>query len=574
MHARKIVAGTASLLIVAFLAVVSVAAPGPMVVESLRGIVLLSSADELAQPRDLPEGGILLVNLPAPKPDKLKSELTHFLDQPLYLETIEEVRRRIINHYRGQDRPVVNVAVPEQDITEGVLSLIVTEGRLGKVRTEGNTHFSGGLFESHLPLKPGDPIRESKILESVDWYNQNPFISTTAIFTPGDEPGETDLLLEVEDSFPWMLHLGYEDTGNDVTRDERWYAGLTWGNVLGLGHTLRYEFRSSFDVQTLNSHLLTYRAPLPWHHTLFAYGQVASSSGAKLFDDFYIEGDGVQAGLEYSFPLPDLGPVEHEAFLGFQYKQYDNAILFGQPTVFSSETEVLQFPFGYRAWADHLGGRTQFDASVFCSPGNLSDLNTDEEFDNSRIGAESDYVYGTLGLRRAQSLPGDWLLLFRVQGQWTTANLLPSEQFPFGGYNSVRGYEYGEVRGDSGFTGSLELRAPSFSLGDLFFGDSIKSAVPGSGSKEPVVDMETANHWASNLGEMQFLAFFDYGLASIYEPLPGEDDEISLAGVGLGFRYILSPTLTLRFDYGWQLEDTGFNNRYDSRAHIGVSAKF
>jgi hemolysin activation/secretion protein len=70
--------------------------------------------------------------------------------------------------------------------------------------------------------------------------------------------------------------------------------------------------------------------------------------------------------------------------------------------------------------------------------------------------------------------------------------------------------------------------------------------------------------------ELQVLAFTDYGSGSLRQTSPGEDRHVDLASAGCGLRYTIGSWLSVRFDYGWQLIDTGLDKRFNSRAHVGV----
>ena len=48
----------------------------------------------------------------------------------------------------------------------------------------------------------------------------------------------------------------------------------------------------------------------------------------------------------------------------------------------------------------------------------------------------------------------------------------------------------------------------------------------------------------------------------------------NLLGVGPGLRYAITPYLSLRFDYGFQMIDTGLGNGEHSRAHVGVVVSY
>jgi hemolysin activation/secretion protein len=190
-------------------------------------------------------------------------------------------------------------------------------------------------------------------------------------------------------------------------------------------------------------------------------------------------------------------------------------------------------------------GSTTIDENLYLSPGGWGSNNNDAAFSNAHAGATADYVYNTLVLERLTRLPADWSLILRGTLQTSNANLVPSEQLGFGGYDTVRGYDEREVNTDDGFIFTTEVRSPTISAGDLL-------------------------HLAPFKDQLQFLAFWDYGSASNHAPLPGESNEIPLSSLGVGLRYSINTYLSVRYDYAFQLLNTGFDNDHGSRSDIGV----
>jgi hemolysin activation/secretion protein len=59
---------------------------------------------------------------------------------------------------------------------------------------------------------------------------------------------------------------------------------------------------------------------------------------------------------------------------------------------------------------------------------------------------------------RVQGIKAGFSAYGLVQGQWAFNPLLASEQFTFGGSQLGRGYDVGEMLGDKGLAGTVELR--------------------------------------------------------------------------------------------------------------------
>jgi hemolysin activation/secretion protein len=75
--------------------------------------------------------------------------------------------------------------------------------------------------------------------------------------------------------------------------------------------------------------------------------------------------------------------------------------------------------------------------------------------------------------------------------------------------------------------------------------------------------------------QLQLLTFLDYGVVRNKQLLPGEDPSVELASWGLGARFSVEQNVTMRFDYGWQLKDTGApGGPRRSRAHFALLIGF
>jgi hemolysin activation/secretion protein len=129
--------------------------------------------------------------------------------------------------------------------------------------------------------------------------------------------------------------------------------------------------------------------------------------------------------------------------------------------------------------------------------------------------------------------------------QTSNDNLATSEQIGFGGYDTVRGYDEREINEDGGYLFSTELHTPPIGVGDLFHLPTIKD-------------------------QLQFLGFWDYGAGYNHEPGPGERSETCLSGVGVGLRYVINTYFSLRYDYGFQLVNTGLDHDHGHRSDIGI----
>lgn len=523
-----------------------------VLINSLTGIAFTSSPDE-AKTQGPVSGVVASADLPLLSTPAFQAEVaSNYLNKQVTLASINALNRDVVAFFKANGLPVVDVIVPEQDITAGTLRLIVLQARLGEVKVQGNKYFSGQLLTSQIRTAPGEVITTDGIFTDLNWLNQNPFRRVGLVYARGAEVGTTDVVLQVEDRRPLRFYAGYEDSGTDATGNNRWLAGINWGNAFGLDHQLNYQFTFNEDLENFYAHSGSYLVPLPWRHTLTTYFAYSNSTAEIVTNTLSAEGESYSAGLRYAVPLRSTPRLTHELYAGYDYKFAQNALVFGfLPPLAAAKTEISQFNLGYAANLRDSWGSTSLTATLFASPGDMTPHNDDTAFVKTSLGSEAEYAYGRLTLERVTFLPADFSLVGSVTGQISSSNLLVSEQLGAGGHATVRGYNEREANAEEGFLSRLEIRTPALSLRDLF-GVSIPK------------------------DELQFLGFWDYAALYRHESIaiPGADDSFFLSAAGVGLRYSVAPYLSLRADYGWQLKDTNFGAQGDSRGHIGVVVSY
>lgn len=497
--------------------------------------------------------GIVLKGVVVPSEPDFRKLASSYLGQRITGDKLNTLISDIILYYRNHDRPVIDVIVPEQEITNGGLQVVLLEGKLGKVTVTGNRWFSSSEIADGIDVKPGESISQSKVQGDLDWLNQNPFRTTDLVYNPGEKLGQTDLVLQTHDRFPVRVYAGYEDSGNAPTGFDRYLAGFNYGDLFGIGQQLNYQYTISGDGESLRAHAGSYVIPLPWHNTLTFFGNYVDTKG-EVPPLIGLIGRSYQISGRYTVPLPTFTfssevNYKHDFSAGFDYKYNNNSLEFGGLSAGDTLYDIDQFVMGYTGTENDPYGQLTINDQLYVSPGNWGGNNNDAAFNATHEFATSDYVYNTLILQRLTKLPEDWTLVLRGTLQTSNANLMPSEQLGFGGYDTVRGYDEREVNADDGYIFTTELRTPPISFGELFGSQVVKD-------------------------QLQFLGFWDYGAAHDHTLLAGEPSETPLSSLGFGVRYSINTYLSLRYDYGFQLLSTGLDNDHGSRSDLGIVVSY
>ncbi len=511
-----------------------------VLIPRLTGLRLIPSVDRLSS-APLPIGQTVAVEgLPWLSPAKVEAISAASLSRPLTRGGLSRITRSLVILCRDSDHPVVDVYVPPQDVSSGVVQVVVLAARLGEVRVQGNRWFSGNLLTRQVRLKPGQEISGATLMEDVDWLNQNPFRRVDLIYARGQQPGETDAILRVADARPERVYAGYDDTGNQETGLGRAFAGFNLGDLWGDDNELSYQYTRSTDANRLEADSASYTLPLPWHNTVSVFGSWArAESVASTFFD--LTGISWQVGLRYTVPLPVLAGYTQSLAFGVDYKWTNNNLGFGGTQVFSSPASIAQCLVAYSGTRSDARGSTRGSVSAYFSPGGLGASNSDLDFMVQRAGATAEYGYIQAGFSRLERLPGDFTAVLSGSGQWSSARLLPTEQFGLGGEDSVRGYDDRVLNGDDGISVQFELRTPSRHL---------MGGIPD---------------------QTQALVFVDAGRDWQHNVQLGET-EGTLMSAGPGLRFQIGSHGTIKADYGWQLERLAGTRT--GRIHVSVVLSF
>jgi hemolysin activation/secretion protein len=453
------------------------------------------------------------------------------LDKPLTFGRLAEIRRAVVERYRAAGKPLVDVYVPEQDVSTGVVRIDVAEFRLGQVRASGNRYFSRALLEREMPLAPGAPILQSEVSLGLAVLNANPYRRVDTVFAPGDAPNTTDVVLQTEDRLPFRASAGYDNAGVPELGRDRFLAGVGYGNLFGLDQQIAYQFTASNDFFSGNpeiegranrarfiAHALSYVAPLPWLDSIELFGVYAQST-PRLPDTYGQTGISAQLSLRYDLRLPTIADTTQMIQMGYDFKRSNNDLEFGGFQVFNSNTHIHQFLLVYDISKPTDAGAAQASATLVASPGRLDSDNNDAAFNAARQGATPRYMYVQMTGSGAIEIGHGFTLTTRGTFQWTPNTLLPSEEMGLGGESSVRGYDPYVVLGDRGWNVQTELRTPAITFG------------------------------ASDAAVQPFV-FFDAGHVWNRIDQPAENDPGLLAGVGAGVRLKWSRFVDFRCTYG------------------------
>ncbi len=456
-----------------------------------------------------------------------------FWDNPITEENIRAIKQIIIQYYQNEGRPVVIVLTPDQDLSSGVLKLVVNESKLGKVEAKGNRWFTSQYLINQIRLKPGYYLFSDVLDEDIYFLNKNPFRQVYLVYLPGEKENTTDIQLLVNDVKPFRVYSGINNFGNDITGNNQFFLGMNLGNLFRCDQVLSYQYTMSTRcIDCFSAHTVNYHIPLPWRHELNILGGYSHTKGNFVIPEtpvsFVVHGFGLQGSMRYDIPFCPYQSFLQDIFFGFDFKRTNNNLEFGGIPIEGKYVNLTQLMVGYNLGYNTEKTRTVFEVEGFVSPGKWIGDQSNSDFQSLRPYAKNRYIYLRSTFKYSWKFYRNFLFSSIFRGQIASNNLLPSEEYGLGGYDTVRGYKERVFNGDNAFVFNLEIFSPKISFLQFFRKNSIKD-------------------------EFQLLVFFDFGWVNKHKVGEGEEKQKTLMSVGPGVRYQILPYLIAKADWGFQM---------------------
>jgi hemolysin activation/secretion protein len=438
------------------------------------------------------------------------------------------IAQEITSLYSMRGYILTRAYVPEQQIENGIVTIQVVEGRLGKIEVRGNEKFKQEeILERLRPLQDDPALKESTLEKYLLGLNAIQGLKVKAVLKPGEVFGTSDLTLQAEESRTYYVAFDADNFGSRFTGEQRYGLTGETGSLFRLGDRFSVRgVKSNEDQLYINP---SYSFPINSYGTTFTLSYT--------FTDFNLGGNlvALNAGGEASIFTVDLNhslvrtrSSEFHISLGGENRSFINDLAGAS----SSDDKLLDVYFEAGGFfKDSFRGHSFYNLRL---QQGLSETDVSDPL-NSRFQGRGDVLISSFDLTRYQSAYiGKNYLIINVKGQVASKRVLSPDQFAIGGFGSVRGYPLAEAAGDNGYFISAELVVPFPYKATL-----IKSPRP--------VQLDQV---------LSLFAFLDHGQVFVKNRQPGENDR-NLSGAGLGLRLNLPslgtnyPAASFAFAYGF-----------------------
>jgi hemolysin activation/secretion protein len=490
----------------------------------------------------------------------------------------------------------VNVYVPEQELTAGVVRLVVSEGVIGKVTITGNKFFNDENVRAALPnLKEGTAPNMRQLSENIQLNNENPAKQVEVTLGVSEEEGKVNARVDVKEEDPSRFYVTLDNTGTRSSGYARIGVSYQNANLFNRDQVLTVAYTTAVDPPgrmkiggwrvfpwddgqgvKVDIYSIGYRLPL---YSLgdsidFIYANSSTNTPSvspTLGGGLGINGKGDIYSLRYNHNFARAGEYTSKAVLAYDYKYLNN----------TCSTAGIKTPYGVagctpftlRLVSATYNGQWQKpgeNLDFYVSAANNLPTGADYPFPaltdpQDNYSAASGYkVRDDFSVLRAggsyfAAIGADWLLRAALNGQYAHHGLPNVEQFGMTGWTTVRGFNERAIARDRGYVANLEVYTP-----DLAANMGIE-------------------------GSFKLLGFLDAAQGFSFNVTPGSlapatNRNVAVASAGVGLRYNLRKDISARFDLarvldGYQPKDAaGVQSTVQSegmyRGHVGVAFGF
>jgi hemolysin activation/secretion protein len=414
-----------------------------------------------------PEASPALNTPPTPNNTEFKFKQFNFQGNTVYSETalrkllavtvpavkdlndLQRAAEVVANHYQD-DGVLARVDLLPQDLTEGVVTMTITEGRFGGAKMETAESpklpydFLVKLVETAQPKNTA--VRLPQMDRATLLLKEIPGVEASVRLSTGEVDGETRALVQVKDKKAYDGQFAVDNTGSTYTGAYRFSTQYNRYGLLGRADAANVQYMHSEGLDYLR---LGYSEPLGYGgarwgmNTEFTKYQVIDST----FDALDLHGPSTGVNAYLSQPLVRDRNLSTDLVLSGDHKKYTN-----HSSISTSKYQLDSISASWQAVNQDLWlGGGENNASLMVARGLVNN-------DSTGISTEGYFTKWRLNLNRKQKVDAQHMLLTSYQRQWANRTLDSSEKFNIGGSNAVRAYPAGEASGTQASLLTIELQ--------------------------------------------------------------------------------------------------------------------
>ena len=386
----------------------------------------------------------------------LQALVKDFLNKPIAFADLTLITDTIAEYYRDKGW-LARAIVPQQDITEGIVTIRIVEAKLGGMKIDNQSkRVSNERVEKWIygRIPQASELSLDELDHAILTLNDLPDVYVTSTLQSGEQPGETILLLTVNDKPLYNGQVAVDNYGDSNSGKVRGSVLANANGPLGIGDLL-----SAYGMYSEGNSYgrLSYTAPVGTSG--LRMGVNGSTMGYRVlnqsFQSLYANGVASTGGVEATYPLLRTRPANVTAITNWTFSQFKNWDINGVNPNQTYDTSVAQFGFSGNL-LDGFGGGGLSVASLIASAGDIG-RDSESQYEGS-YSVAGNFMKLRYAINRNQAITGSLSAYLGVSGQLASKNMDSSEQLYLGGPMNVRAYGSGQGPASQGNLTTVELR--------------------------------------------------------------------------------------------------------------------
>lgn len=404
---------------------------------------------------------------------------------------------------------------------------------------------AGGVNEAEirrlLPELEKENITISKLSKNIQIVNDTGTMHLKAQFQPEDD-GTYHVIILAEDKDDLQYTISVNDTGNENSGNWRTAFSYTDTDLSKNADMINLSYTTSPNNQkNVHQGSAFYKCLFPNSgdsaYVNFSFSNVDMGSVSQVYGlDLYTTGESKNIGVHYQHNFKYTSTKKQVLDVGFDYKKSkgDHELKYGDTVWVTGGYDIEEKVFS-ATYTDTLRRRND---SFSYNIGYSQNVDGNKEaYNNYRTGSDDIFHIFKAGVNYQYRADNDWIFNARLNGQYTTDNLISTEQISSGGLNGVRGFKESVASGDNGIRGSIEVYTPAI------------------------------------LKNQRIVVFTDFANLSNNTYNIGERSK-NLASIGLGYRMMGLDGWSVSLDYARPISSTGVNDSYHKPWHLSITKTF
>ncbi len=379
-----------------------------------------------------------------------------FIGKSIGFDDLKLITETITEFYQEKGW-LVRVILPQQDITEGVVTIRIIEAKLGGIKIDNQSkRVSDVRVEQWIygVIPQASELSLSELDRALLTLNDLPDVRVAGTLQEGAKPGDTILLLTVTDKPLINGQVSADNYGDSSSGTARGSALININAPLGIGDQLSvygmYSEGNNYGRMSYTLQVGSNGLRVGVNGSSMSYRVLNSN-----FQSAYVNGFANTGGVEATYPIIRTRPMNLVSILNWNYNQFRNWSNGSSVPENSYDTNVAQYGASGNL-IDGLFGGGLSTASLIASSGNI-------QKNASTIAGQAAGVAGNFSklryaLNRNQAITDSLSFYLGVSGQVASKNMDSSEQLYLGGPLNVRAYSSGQGAASQGNLTTMELR--------------------------------------------------------------------------------------------------------------------